>query len=116
MKSSELVFIGIKGSVIALNRQTGEQVWLTRLKGSDFVNVVCQDGVILASGHGEIFCLEPSSGRVLWHNPLKGFGLGLATIALENQAGNTNTLVMAAKRRRDEEATAAGAVVVTTAG
>ena len=33
MKTSDLVFIGIKGSVIALNRGTGEQVWVTHLKG-----------------------------------------------------------------------------------
>ena len=40
MKTSDLVFIGIKGSVVALDRATGQQVWATHLKGSDFVNVV----------------------------------------------------------------------------
>ena len=43
MKISGLAFIGIKGSVVALNRFTGQQVWTTYLKGSDFVNVVVQD-------------------------------------------------------------------------
>ena len=43
MKTSDLVFIGIKGSVVALNRTTGKQVWVTRLKGSDFVNIVVQN-------------------------------------------------------------------------
>jgi len=56
-----LVFVGIKGSVVALNRATGQQVWATRLKGSEFVNVVPQDGAVLASCHGEIFCLDPLS-------------------------------------------------------
>ena len=32
MKTSDLVFIGIKGSVIALDRATGQQVWATHLK------------------------------------------------------------------------------------
>ena len=40
MKSLDLIFIGIKGSVVALNRGTGEQVWATHLKGADFVNVL----------------------------------------------------------------------------
>ena len=107
MKVSDLVFIGIKGSVVALNRCTGEQVWATRLKGSDFVNVVLQDGVLLASCAGEIFCLNPGTGEVLWHNPLKGLGWGLATIATEHNPGGGLAPVLAEKRRRDEEAAAA---------
>ena len=55
MKSSDLVFIGIKGSVLALERATGQPVWTTRLKGSDFVNVVLEDDVVFASCYGEIF-------------------------------------------------------------
>jgi len=101
MKTAHLVFIGIKGSVIALNRATGQQVWATHLKGSDFVNVVLLDGAVLASCYGEIFCLDPLTGRTLWHNPLKGFGVGLATIATDNAT------VLAAKRRYDEQAAAA---------
>src|SRR6516162_2814831 len=100
MKASELVFVGIKGSVIALNRTTGQQVWATHLKGSDFVNVVLQDGAILTSTCGEIFCLDPLTGNGLWHNPLKGFGTGLATIALAEGTGNMSAVLLAEKRRR----------------
>jgi outer membrane protein assembly factor BamB len=107
MRTSDLVFIGIKGSVIALNRFTGQQVWATRLKGADFVNVVLQNEVLLASCCGEIFCLNPLTGQGLWHNPLKGFGRGLATIATEHTLGNSLAPVLAEKRRRDEEAAAA---------
>lgn len=115
MKTEQLVFIGIKGSVVALNRSTGEKVWTTHLKGSDFVNVVLQDGVILASCYGEIFCLDPLTGDGMWHNPLKGFGTGLATIATEYNPGSGNAPVLAEKRRRDEEAAASAAVVAATA-
>ena len=38
MRTSGSVFIGIKGSVVALGRATGRQVWATHLKGSDSVN------------------------------------------------------------------------------
>ena len=101
MKTAHLVFIGIKGSVIALNRATGQQVWATHLKGSDFVNVVLLDGAVLASCYGEIFCLDPLTGKMLWHNPLKGFGTGLATFATDNAT------VLAAKHRYDQQAAAA---------
>ena len=109
MKTAQLVFIGIKGSVVALNRATGQQVWATHLKGSDFVNVILQDGAVLASCYGEIFCLDPLTGAGVWHNPLKGFGRGLATIATQHNPGDGNAPVLAEKRRRDEEAAASSA-------
>jgi outer membrane protein assembly factor BamB len=115
MKTAQLVFIGIKGSVVALNRATGQQAWATHLKGSGFVNVVLQNGAVLASCSGEIFCLDSLTGNGMWHNPLQGFGRGLATIATEQNPGASNALVLAEKRRRDEEAAASGAVVAATA-
>ena len=113
MKSSELVFVGIKGSVVALDRATGQQMWATRLKGYDFVNVVLQNGAILATCHGEIFCLDPLTGKGRWHNPLKGFGTGLATIATDSDTNSRNAPVLAEKRRRDQQASQAEAVAAT---
>jgi outer membrane protein assembly factor BamB len=111
MKTSDLVFIGIKGSVLALNRATGEQVWATHLKGYDFVNVVLQNQAILATCAGEIFCLDPLTGNALWHNPLKNFGTGLATIATD--PGGT-TPVLAEQHRRDDQSAAASTSAVST--
>ncbi len=107
MKTAQLVFTGIKGSVVALERATGRQVWATRLKGPDFVNIVLQDGMLLATCCGEIFCLDPVNGVIKWHNPLKGFGRGLATIATETGGISGSVAAMTEKRRRDEAAAAA---------
>jgi outer membrane protein assembly factor BamB len=114
MKTSELVFVGIGRSVVALNRATGEQVWATRLKGYDFVNVVLDGGRIFATCCGEIFCLDPLTGDVLWHNRLKGFGTGLATIATEAGAGSGLTAVLAEKQRRDQAAASTAATTSAT--
>src|SRR5260221_13536348 len=108
MKLSDLIFIGIKGSVVALNQHTGEQAWATHLKGSDFVSILLQEDKVLASCCGEIFCLDPLTGNARWHNPLKGFGRGLATMASEASL-NDATVVSAEKRRQDEAAAAAAA-------
>jgi hypothetical protein len=115
MKTSDLVFVGIKGTVLALDRATGLQVWATHLKGADFVNVVQQDDAVFASCHGEVFCLDPLTGAGLWHNRLKGFGIGLATIAVPSGAEAANSTAFAEKRRRDEAAAAAGSVAGTAA-
>jgi outer membrane protein assembly factor BamB len=77
----------------------------------DFVNVVLDDGKVLATSRGEIFCLDAMSGRVLWHNPLKGFGRGLATMTTERNPGEGTWPVLAEKHRNDEAAAAASAVV-----
>lgn len=86
MDLTQFVFVGLGRSVVALNRATGEQVWATRIEGYDFVNVMLDGGSIFATCCGEIFCLDPLTGRVLWHNPLKGFGTVLASIATDNGA------------------------------
>jgi outer membrane protein assembly factor BamB len=114
MKSSDLVFIGIKGSVIALDRATGQQVWATHLKGSDFVNLLVQDDAVIASCGGEIFSVDAFTGNAHWHNPLKGFGIGLATIATAQNPGSGNAVAEAEKRRRDQQSAGAGAAVVST--
>ena len=109
MNISDLVFVGIKGSVLALHRVTGENVWAVSLKGLGFVNVVLEHDFVLASCCGEMFCLDPLTGNPRWHNPLKGFGRGLATIATQDNPGARNPPVLAEKLRCDEEAAAAAA-------
>ena len=109
MKTLDLVLIGIRGSVVALERATGKQVWATHLKGSDFVNVVLEDDRVMASCRGEIFCLDALNGNALWHNGLKGFGTGLATIATDWNQTNLSTAVLSEKRRQEEAAAASAA-------
>ena len=72
MAQPSAIFIGIKGTVAAIDRATGQEVWRTELKGGDFVNAVVQDGDLYAATHGELFCLDVATGRIRWHNQLKG--------------------------------------------
>ena len=54
MAPSSLIFIGIAGTVVALDRSTGSEVWRSDLDG-DFVNVALQDGDLYATANGELF-------------------------------------------------------------
>jgi len=103
--TSSLLFVGIKGSVVALDQSSSEEVWTARLDGSDFVNLAVQDSCIYATTRGEVFCLSAVSGEIRWHNPLKGFGLGLATIGLPGG----QIAPLAEKVHRDQAAASAGA-------
>ena len=105
--TSGCIFIGIKGSVVALDPQDGHSVWTAQLKGADLVNVVLEQGRILAATHGEIWCLDRATGRPLWHNPLKGYGCDLATIATENALPSGQAQILAARRRQEQAASSA---------
>lgn len=99
---AEKVFVGVHGTVVALDASTGTELWRTKLKGSDFVNVALTDRAILAGTKGEVFALEPSTGTVIWNNRLKGLGLSFVTFAGSDQG----TGAAAGQRRK---AGAAGA-------
>lgn len=99
-----VIYLGIKGTVIALNRDTGEELWRTALKGGDFVNVVLDGNQLYATTKGEIFCLDTKTGEPRWHNKLSGLGLGLITIA-----GTGNQVVTAQEKRMRDAAAATAA-------
>jgi outer membrane protein assembly factor BamB len=75
-----LLFVGIKGSVVALDRATGNERWRTKLKGMSFVSLHRDDRYLYAATRGELFCLDPESGALVWQNALKGLGFGLVTM------------------------------------
>jgi hypothetical protein len=100
------VLAGIKGHVIALDRATGKEVWRTRLKGTDFVNLATDGTFIFAGNGGEVFCLDPGTGAVLWRNSMKGLGFGLVSLLAGTDSGNSAAL---AESRRQAHARQAAA-------
>ena len=101
---SDTIFIGIRGTVLALDRGTGDTRWSKHLVSSDFVNVTLQEGDLYAATKGRLYRLDPATGEILWSNELPGLGWGIITIAGAPQAAPS-----AEKRRRDQQAAAAGA-------
>jgi len=112
VSSNNLLFLGIKGTALAVDRATGQEVWRTTLKGSEYVNVVLDGGELYASSRGEIYRLDPSSGAILWRNELPGLGWGLISIG---SVGSQQFGLLAEKKRHDDAA-AAAATGTTVAG
>jgi ABC-2 type transport system ATP-binding protein len=73
MATLNYVFLGVHGSVVALDETTGVKIWATKLKGLGFVNLMLAENQIYAATKGEIFCLDPATGKILWQNPLNSF-------------------------------------------
>jgi outer membrane protein assembly factor BamB len=107
MPASNFVFVGIKGSAVALDRATGTQTWITPLRGGEFVNVMLGDDALYAATKGELYCLDPATGHIRWRNPLKGLGWGLVSIAAPGM--QTYQTAIFEKRKREERAAAAAA-------
>jgi outer membrane protein assembly factor BamB len=98
---------GSKGTVLAIDRTTGEKVGESPLKGVDFVNLVLDGGQLFAATNGEFYCLDPANGHIRWKSGLTGMGFGLVTIA---PAAGGNLIAMEENRRRDQsDAVAASA-------
>ena len=109
-----LVYIGLKHHVLAFDRKNGLEVWSTELgvkyrSSSDFVNVVRDREGLFATCAGELFALDPNTGSVLWHEPLKGLGTGLVTIATDLGGTSEATVLEESARQTRAAASAAAA-------
>ncbi len=111
MDPENIVLVGVKGAVLAFRRDTGAHLWATELKSStnDFVTVTSDMDRVYAHTGGELFCLDLQSGQKLWHDGLKGFGYGLASIILPGAAPVPSAVIE--KKRQDADA---AAVATTT--
>lgn len=95
-----LVLVAVKQSVVAFDRRSGERVWTQKLVSSlseDFVTVVADARQVYAHTKGEVFCLDLFTGEVLWRDGLRGFGYGIASIALPG--GPTSGLPQAQQKQ-----------------
>ena len=79
----DIAFLGVRGHVLAINKETGEVVWktyLTNSLGGSFVTLATDGVYVFAHTGGNLFCLTASTGELLWRNDLPGLGYGLASI------------------------------------
>jgi len=106
----ELLFVGIKNVVVALNPGDGTEVWRAQLKGGDFVTVLWDGENLFAANNGEVFRLDPASGAIVWTNPMKGLRTGVVSLAtlLPDKVSHSAYETIAAQKRREAAAAAGG--------
>ncbi len=106
----DLVFVGFNSRVVALDRYTGEIVWQWKSpKGTGFVTLLLDGDRLIASVQGYTYCLEPLFGQQVWGNPLKGLGVGVASVAsVRGAAIGASGAAAAAAQQQAAAAAAAG--------
>src|SRR5437899_9227534 len=81
MSINQLVFVGLNGYALALDRDTGEIVWSNSEMKSGYVTLLLDGDRLIVSTNGYMFCLDPYTGKTMWHNPMVGYGYGPTSIA-----------------------------------
>jgi len=117
LNKQELIYVGIKGSVLALSAETGGIQWNTPIRtgawgGGGFVHLVVDGDAVLATTLGTVSCLDRQTGKIRWHNELKGHGLGIASLAT---ARGQSTAHSTAQSSLDEPQAALTAAVIIPA-
>lgn len=82
-RNRDILYVGASGKVLALDADTGSEIWRTKLKSSGTVLLHRDATRLYASVSGELYCIDPSSGTVRWHDKLKGLGFGLVAMATD---------------------------------
>src|SRR5262249_20447570 len=105
----QLVFVGFNNRVVALHQNTGELVWdWSPAKGTGYVSLMlCDERRLIVSVNGYTYCLDPVTGNQLWFNALKGYGVGVVSLAAIGGRSATHPTIPAAA---DAEASQAAAV------
>src|SRR3954471_4424345 len=107
MNVDQLIFVGLNGYALALDRDTGEIVWSNNQLKGGYVTLLLDGDRLIVSTNGYIYCLDPLTGEIQWHNPLKGYGAGTPTSLLSVRGQSSQTVI--------EQAAAAAAAAAASA-
>src|SRR6187402_2794821 len=89
----ELIFVGLNGYAVALDRITGEIVWSNNKLKSGYVTLLLDGDRLIVSTNGYIYCLHPLTGDIIWNNPMKGYGAGAPTSLLSVRGQSSQTII-----------------------
>jgi outer membrane protein assembly factor BamB len=112
MTIDQLVFVGLNGYAVALDRETGEIVWSNNEMKSGYVTLLLDGDRLIVSTNGYMYCLDPLTGRTLWHNPLKGYGAGAPTALTSVRGQSMHALIAQAAAHAASGAGATSGAVV----
>lgn len=95
LKLSDLLFTGFNGRVAAVHRDTGEILWEWQAPfGNGYVSLLPDGDRLIVSVSGYLYALDAWSGAAMWMNQMKGYGMGVASLA--TMSATTSTLPLAA--------------------
>ncbi|MEI6233403.1 MAG: PQQ-binding-like beta-propeller repeat protein [Planctomycetota bacterium] len=119
MDTSNILYIGLKGQVTAINKFNGEKIWGTELPAgafNQFVTLLVEDNHVYAHTGGELFCLDAHSGDIKWQNGLPGMGYDVASLAVVGLPSQPSEEIVKHQRNQAASSTSANAGVSAHGG
>jgi hypothetical protein len=89
----QLIFVGLNGYALALDRDSGEIVWSNNEMRSGYVTILLDGDRLIVSTNGYMYCLDPLTGKVRWHNPLSGYGFPTPAALVSVRGQSSTTLI-----------------------
>ncbi|HVS69953.1 MAG TPA: PQQ-binding-like beta-propeller repeat protein [Phycisphaerae bacterium] len=110
---SDLVYVGFHSQVVALNAGNGQMVWDWKAHtGSGYVTLLLDGDRLFVSVNGYTYCLHARTGKELWFNALRGYGVGVVSLA--STTASVSNILAAAAHEADQAAATTAATTTTT--
>jgi outer membrane protein assembly factor BamB len=93
------LYVGAYRFVAALDSQTGEEQWRTKLPKcsmGSLVTLVVKGDRIYAGCGGQAYCLNKQTGELIWHNKLPKMSYFPVMLAMEGAAATSGADALAA--------------------
>ena len=92
-----ILYIGIKHHVVAIEKNTGREIWRTKLEvgwpSTEFTTLASEEDRVYACANGRVFALDAFTGNILWKNELSGLGLDIACLCLKNTYSSETAII-----------------------
>lgn len=107
-RSTSFVYVGTGRFVMALDSQSGEEIWRTKLpsSSSSVITLLLNKQQLFAGCSGRAYCLDPRTGSILWENGLPRTGFGVVLMTMEGANVSSVAAAAAAKVAADAQAAA----------
>jgi outer membrane protein assembly factor BamB len=116
MSIDQLVFVGLNGYAVALDRDTGAVVWSNDQMRRGYVTLLLDGDRLIVSTNGYIYSLDPLTGRILWNNPMTGYGMGTPTSLISVRGSSDATVIQQAAEATQASAAGAAGAAGASAG
>ncbi len=89
VQHTDVIYVAFAKRVVALDRRTGDVCWTWKPKKcpGTYPSLLLEKDTLIVSLSGYMWALNPLTGEELWHNPLKGIGVGVSTMVSATNPG-----------------------------
>jgi outer membrane protein assembly factor BamB len=104
----DLLFVAFNGRVLALSRHDGSIIWRwSSPHRGQYITLLPNGDMLFVCSQGYTWALNPATGAELWHQPLKGEGVGIPSLATMRATSSSSSA--AAQQQADDTAAASAA-------